>query len=256
MSDLSGVIPAATLVLMRPGRGAPELLAMERNANMAFAPGAVVFPGGRIEADDVRLAESIAPNIEHAAARIAAIRETIEEVGIAAGVASPLEPAALSQVRRRLASGEPFSRIAGELGVELDLAALTPFAHWCPPENPVRRFDTLFFIAEGPADAPLAEVDNLEAVRSFWATAPQILMDAKAGRLHLIFPTKRNLERLAQFSSIDEARADAAAYPLQRVISRTEVREGARWICIPEGMGYPVTAERMDEAALGWEHRQ
>ena len=50
MPDLQPPIPAATLVLMRQsGRGAPELLMMERPGHMAFAAGALVFPGGRIE---------------------------------------------------------------------------------------------------------------------------------------------------------------------------------------------------------------
>ena len=56
MSDLPEPIPAATLVLMRPApSGPPELLMIERTGNMAFAAGALVFPGGRIDADDQRL---------------------------------------------------------------------------------------------------------------------------------------------------------------------------------------------------------
>jgi len=49
MNDLPDPIPAATLVLMRKAqRGAsPQILMMERTANMAFAAGALVFPGGR-----------------------------------------------------------------------------------------------------------------------------------------------------------------------------------------------------------------
>ena len=46
-------IPAATLVLFRdhPGR-APDLLFVERAKTMAFAGGAIVFPGGRVDPGD------------------------------------------------------------------------------------------------------------------------------------------------------------------------------------------------------------
>lgn len=253
MPDLRPVIPAATLVLMRPGAQAPELLAMERAGKMAFAPGAIVFPGGRIDPDDYVLAERIGGGLEHAAARITAIRETIEEVGIAAGFA--IAPAAerVPALRSALSAGEPFSALLERFGLTLDLAALTPFAHWCPPNNPVRRFDTLFFVAEAAPDADPPQADQFEAVHSFWASARHILDEADAGRLTIIFPTRRNLERLAQFSNIEEARADAAAHPLQLIETYIEERDGERWLCIPEGLGYPVTAQRIATVRRGWE---
>ena len=54
-----GAIPAATLVIMRPsGNGGPdEILMVKRASNMAFAAGAVVFPGGRVDPDDHLVAE-------------------------------------------------------------------------------------------------------------------------------------------------------------------------------------------------------
>jgi 8-oxo-dGTP pyrophosphatase MutT (NUDIX family) len=254
MPELAPAIPAATLVLMRPGPQAPELLAMERAAEMAFAPGAIVFPGGRIDADDYTLADRIGGTLEHAAARITAIRETLEEVGIVAGFATAPAADLIPDLRSALAAGEPFSALLERFGLALDLAALTPFAQWCPPFNPVRRFDTLFFVADAPSDADPPQADQSEAVHSFWACARHILDEADAGRLTVIYPTRRNLERLAQFASIEEARADAAAHPVQRVETYIEERDGERWLCIPEGLGYPVTAERIGTVRRGWEH--
>ena len=54
-------IPAATLVLVRDRpAGPPELLMVERAAGMAFAGGALVFPGGRIDPADHHGEEDLA----------------------------------------------------------------------------------------------------------------------------------------------------------------------------------------------------
>jgi len=249
MSDpLPEPIPAATLILMRPaaGGGAPEILMMERAHTMAFAAGALVFPGGRIEADDHASAAIFAPSLEDGAARVAAIRETIEETGIAPALQpAPAEPDAL---RQRLGAGDPFVAILADLGLNLDLDALTPFARWCPNFRETRRFDTHFYLAEAPAGANVTSADQTEAVSAFWASAESVLEDLDAGRAHAIFPTRRNLERLALFASLDEARADAARHPVRQITPWVEEREGRRFVCIPEDAGYPVTSEPFDTA--------
>ncbi|HEV2593806.1 MAG TPA: NUDIX hydrolase, partial [Sphingomicrobium sp.] len=51
-------IPAATLIVVRErSEGPPELLMVERAGSMAFAAGAWVFPGGRIDESDCRIGE-------------------------------------------------------------------------------------------------------------------------------------------------------------------------------------------------------
>jgi 8-oxo-dGTP pyrophosphatase MutT (NUDIX family) len=247
MTDLPEPIPAATLILMRPAPcGPPELLMIERAGNMAFAAGALAFPGGRIDPDDRALAQ--AQSLKDAAARIAAIRETIEETGLAPGLAPAPDAQAAADLRRRMAAGGCFSDLLGEFGVALDLHALTPFARWCPNFRETRRFDTLFFLAEAPAGGQEASADETEAVRSFWASAADVLRELDAGRAHAIFPTRRNLERLARFGSIQEARADAARHPVRKITPWVEERDGVRFVCIPEGIGYPVTAEAYETA--------
>ena len=69
-------IPAATVVVMREREGGPpRLLTVTRGRSMAFAGGALAFPGGRIDESDRKLAEGI--DDRHAAGKIAAIRETL-----------------------------------------------------------------------------------------------------------------------------------------------------------------------------------
>jgi 8-oxo-dGTP pyrophosphatase MutT (NUDIX family) len=247
MNDLPDPIPAATLVLMRPSTsGPPELLMMERVKTMAFAAGALVFPGGRIDPDDVALAERIGGILDFAAARVAAIRETIEETGIAPGLSPAPDAATVSQMRRELEEGAAFSALLDAAGLTLDLSVLTPFARWCPTFKEARRFDTIFFVAEAPGGT--ASAAEAEAVRTLWATAEQVLEEANEGRARIIFPTRRNLERLARFASIDKARADAERYEVRKVVPWIEEREGTNWLCIPDDLGYPVTAELLETA--------
>ena len=246
MSDLPEPIPAATLVLMRAAAagGPPELLVTERTGHMAFAAGALVFPGGRIDADD----EATADRFGTDPARIAAIRETIEETGLAPGLTPAPDAATVAALRRGLADEEPFASLLEAHGLVVDPGALTLFARWCPNFRETRRFDTLFFLAEVPADAPEPEVSAHEAVRAFWASAGAILAELEAGRAHAIFPTRRNLERLARFGSIAEARADAARHRVEKITPWIEERGGETLLCIPEGIGYPVTTEPLETA--------
>lgn len=248
MSELPEPVPAATLVLMREGEsGPPQLLVMERTGHMAFAAGALVFPGGRIDAEDREAAERFA-GIPDSAARLAAIRETIEETGIVPAVAPPADPSLALRLRDGITQGRPLLDLLAENELALDLEALTPFARWCPNFRETRRFDTLFFLAEAPPGAAEPTISEAEAVRAFWASAADILAEIDSGRAHAIFPTRRNLERLARFASIEEARADAARHPVSRITPWVEDRDGAPHVCIPDDIGYPVTSEPLETA--------
>jgi len=249
-NDLPEAIPAATLVIFREGAGAPELLMVERAKAMVFAGGAMVFPGGRIDAGDHALAELLGGGAE-IAARIAAIRETIEEAGLPVGLKEHLPAEALEAMRAGLHAGKPFAEVLAEAGAELDPGPLVPWARWLPAHAHMRRFDTRFYLTELPADAPRATVDATENVRLVWATAQSVLDDADAGKLAIIFPTRRNLERLAQFASFAEAAAHARATPIRTVTPWNETRDGKEHLCIPADAGYPVTSELITSAMRG-----
>ena len=245
--DLPEAIPAATMILMRASDrgGPPEILMLERAETMAFAAGALVFPGGRIDPEDHSMAARF-PGIGDAAARIAAIRETIEETGVAPALRPSPDAAAL---REAMAAGRPFAHLLDEMRLAVDLDSLTPFARWCPNFREARRFDTLFYLAEAPAGGrTLHSADETESVHTFWASAATVLAEIEAGRAKAIFPTRRNLERLATFGSLAEARDDAARHPVRQITPWVEERDGKRFVCIPEGIGYPVTAEPYESA--------
>lgn len=202
-------IPAATLVVMREQlAGPPQLLMVERPRTMSFAAGAMVFPGGRIEPED-HLGTS---DLRQAAAR-AAVRETAEETGL-----------------------------------EVPLDGLVAFAHWRPDFVRHRRFDTFFFIAPCPPDAGELEPQPGECERAEWLAAEEVLRQVAEGQVSAIFPTLRNLERLALFASFAEARAHALAHPVETITPWIEEKDGEQWLTIPDHLGYPVTRERLETA--------
>lgn len=240
-------VPASTLVVMRPGSGpAPEILVVERAAAMAFAGGAIVFPGGRIDAADRELANRVGRAGD--AAKITAIRETIEESAVAVGLAGPIEPALGPRLQAELLAGAPFDQTLANHRLSLDLDALIPFARWMPAFKQPRRFDTLFFLAPTlPGDwQPLPQPGECEAAE--WATAAALLERIAAGQASAIFPTKRNLERIALHAGIYEAIADARSHSLDTIVPWVEQRDGVPCVCIPEDRGYPVTCEPVTSA--------
>ena len=240
-------IPAATLVVMRERAvGPPDLLTVTRGRAMAFAGGALAFPGGRVDAADHRLAQGLADDL--AAWKIAAIRETIEETAIPVALDPAPTPELAGDLQRRLHDGADFGAVLAHHGLELRLSFLTPFARWKPAFAQTRTFDTLFFLAAAPPGEWQPNPQEHECESAEWAAATDLLDRIAGGAAHAIFPTKRNLERLARFGSLDQAVADAAAFPLDTITPWVAEVAGEQHVCIPEGRGYPVTSEPLATA--------
>lgn len=233
MSD-TPPIPAATLVVVRDRQvGEPELLMVERAQGMAFAAGALVFPGGRIEDED-------------GSSEIAAIRETLEETAIPVGLAPVPSPQVAKALQRQLLDGAAFAQLLREHCLAPEPDALTPLARWVPGFHATRRFDTLFFVARAPAGEWEPSFVAGECSGAFWITATDALEREQRGEAQLIFPTRRNLERLALHPSFEAIRADAQAHPVEPITPWVEDIDGENFITIAEGLGYPVTREKLD----------
>lgn len=252
-ADGPKVVPAATVVIFRnaPAGGAPELLMVQRAKEMRFAGGAAVFPGGRIDPEDRELALALAPGADQeiAAARIAGIRETLEETGLVIATREPVSAAEAAQARALLLDRGALAPVLDRHGWTLELDRLPWFAHWCPPMD--GAFDTRFFLADLGTGAVDIAVDATENTRLFWASAEQALRLADAGEITVIFPTRRNLDRLALFASFDDACAQARQFPPARISANQEDRDGERWLVIPDGHGYPVLGQTLASARRG-----
>jgi 8-oxo-dGTP pyrophosphatase MutT (NUDIX family) len=208
---------------------------------MAFAAGAIVFPGGRVDDADRALAELLDRPAE--AAKIAAIRETIEESSIIAGLAGPVEPQLGRALQDELIGGVDFGALLARHGLTINFEALTPFARWMPAFKQPRKFDTLFFLARAPSGDWPPNPQPGECVAAEWASPAGLVERVARGEASAIFPTKRNLERLASHSDLEAALADALAHSLDTIIPWVEEIDGEPHVRIPDHRGYPVTSE-------------
>ncbi len=246
------LIPAATAVVFRHSSdGPPELLMVQRAKSMRFAAGAAVFPGGKVDAQDRDLSARLTPDHdpEIGAARIAAIRETLEETGLMLGLDQPVSAEQAAAARAMLLATGTLGTVLDTFGWRLDPARLVHFAHWCAPQK--RAYDTHFFLSDIGSGAVELAADETECTQLFWATAAGALAMAETGEISVIYPTRRNLERLALFDNFDEATAHAAQYPVQRIRATEVERDGTIWVEIPDGLGYPVLRQAITSVERG-----
>lgn len=159
---------------------------MRRPGGADFAPGAHVFPGGSVHAEDRLLGDPV---------KGAAIRELFEELGIllargAGGLAGQREAA---RIRHRVAHGVSFAAALREALLEPAMEELTYFARWVTPVQLQRRFDTRFYLARLPPGQTVhpqpGEVDHW-----LWTTPAEALADAD---FTMVFVTRSILQMLA-----------------------------------------------------------
>lgn len=255
MTQVPPEIPAATLVVFRRGPvgGPPELLMVVRADTMSFAGGMAVFPGGRVDPADRTLAEALgADDPDEASHRIAALRETIEETGLVPGLSQRFTASEAAALRAEVTGAGALGPVLERRGLTVDLDALIPFARWCPRGMSHNRiFDARFYLADLGTGAVDLAVDATENSRLFWISARDALARADSGELSVIFPTRRNLERLAQFASFAEAKAHAKAHEVRMIVPQIAKRDGREALTIPDDLGYPVTYEALDRAMRG-----
>lgn len=249
--DRQQIVEASTVIVFRNGTaGNPEILMIQRAKQLAFAGSAVVFPGGKVHESDRHLAAQLQECGEDAAARIACIREVIEETGLVIGIAQRASADEARDARMMLAETEDLAPVLNRFGWRLDLGALTPFARWVPTFKPGRIFDTRFYLADLGTGGVELSPDLGEATRLFWATASSALSEIESGEIKAIYPTRRNLERLARFNSFSAAVEHARTLPVATV-SPWISREGSvDMLRIPDGLGYPVTVAPLSQISL------
>jgi 8-oxo-dGTP pyrophosphatase MutT (NUDIX family) len=164
--------PAATVILLRQHRDIAQVLLLRRNHTLVFGGDHWVFPGGRVDAQDYITAADVSTD---AAARIAAVRETMEEARL-----------------------------------QLEMHSLTPVSHWTTPKPSPKRYSTAFFVTlYGQAEEVI--VDGSEIVDHQWLAARQAIEHYERGEKKMMTPTIHTLYEIARHPSAEDYIAMCAA---------------------------------------------
>ncbi len=249
----SNIRLAATLMIVSSRH---NVLMVRRNQNIAFAGGAYVFPGGRINpCDDLAGYNNFLANLEsnslekiQSAAKIAAIRETFEETGILFAKDKDdnwvFDRFAHDFATRKKIESNPeyFFEFIDENSFSPATDNLAAIAIWQPPEHITKRFLTWFFIILLDEEID-AIPDGHEAVEAIWISPKDAHSDAIARQKHIIFPTRCNLALLAHYHPAQTLFELASSRSAPVINPRPQMINGEMMLCIPENIGYPEYCE-------------
>lgn len=249
---------AATVMLLRAGHAGPlEVYMLRRKPSMAFAPGAMVFPGGSVDPRDAD--EQVAwtgPDAAHwgqifdappelaRALVCAAVRETFEESGVllagpSAGevVADTTSDEWEADRQALLDRSVSLAELLARRGLVLRADLLRPWSRWITPVMEPRRFDTRFFAAALPAGQRTRDVGG-EASAVAWIEPAAALAAGRRGELALMPPTMVSLTELAACDGLQGALTGQRE--VAPIIPEVQMREGAVWLTVPGIREYPA----------------
>ncbi len=250
---------AATVMIVRD-EPRFEVLMVKRTSRVAFAASAWVFPGGRVDDEDVNEASQEVTGLTDAEASkmldldagglawwIAGVRETVEEAGLLlVDAESNPTPAAIDAVRDAVhADSGLLVPTLREHDLRIDLSLMHEVARFITPLGPPRRFDTRFFLALAPHDQVVTP-DEGEVVEAKWIEPGHALELWHAEEFPLMSVTHRMLACLRRYTSAAEVMHHATTRPETRRV-RVNDPDGEYHVLLPEDPGY-------EDAELEIEH--
>ena len=233
----AAVLPAATVLLLRDAPEGLEVLMTRRSASASFAPGAYVFPGGRIEEADA-VAQAVATRRPaqsdlQLTQSVAAVRECFEELGVLLARhpdGRPVDPGVVTAMDRSTSSAVALADQCAARGLLLATDQVYTLAHWITDRDLPKRFDVPFLVARMP-EGQTPAADEAEQFEPCWVRPADALARHDAGSFFMIFPTVRTLQRLATYASVDAvlqacAPKDGAEKPLWASCPRAGLLRG------------------------------
>jgi recombination protein RecT len=229
---LAPLLQAATVLLLRDSAQGLEVLMTRRSMQASFAPGAYVFPGGGIELDDQKYASNqpvagieyarsaidfvVSRNTQsqqHTGWALAAIRESFEELGIVLAKQSTGQWVSQAQVSALNRHANFYTQMQAN-GFQLAAHEVHLLAHWITDRDMPKRFEVPFLVARMPeSQTPVA--DEKEQFAPEWVRPQDALARHEAKQFFMIFPTVRTLQKLADYTMVDEVlQACASEKPL------------------------------------------
>jgi len=242
--------PSSSVVLISPTN---QVLLLHRVKTSTSFPSAHVFPGGNVSAFHDGLApgpQEAGRHVDGPAYRLAAIRETFEESGIALAHDSSGKLLELSQQDRDSGrkiihgSKESFPDWLSARGGTPDVDGLIPFTRWITPVGPPKRFTTQMYLYFLPTSSrvldrtPLSSTEEtliptptpdggVEHTAAQFLPANKWIELASSGKLIMFPPQFFLLSMVAQFLNTNSPQPlDVATLEQQRSQLRDFARGG------------------------------
>lgn len=163
LSDEPAPRAAVSVIPVRSREGLLEVFVQHRALTMDFVPGAVVFPGGRVDPVDEGTADEWGVDV----ARACAVREVAEEAGAV-----------------------------------IDPAALIPWDRWITPIRYPKRFDVEFFLLPVVGGEEFVHQTE-EATHSDWMPVADLVRATEEGTLSLVPPTRTIVDELSALGTLE-----------------------------------------------------
>jgi 8-oxo-dGTP pyrophosphatase MutT (NUDIX family) len=236
-------IPSAAVILLRDSAGGIEVLMQRRRDQASAFAGVVVFPGGKVAAidahPDLHAAADLGPHEPFEPARqLAALRELFEESAILLARGNDARASLLPHRERLDKAPDLWPSLLAQHGLRLAADLLVPWARWVTPVFAPRRFDSTLFAAAAPPDQ--APVGGSEAEEYVWSRPLELLAAADREEIYLVFVTRMNLMRLAQYANVADALEAGRRGPHPTIQPAKAETPAGDMVRIPREAPYPV----------------
>lgn len=212
-----------------------------RSPSAKFMAKAWVFPGGRVDELDGRLAADLLfgdNEAEHLPWILAALRETVEEAGIW-----------LTDPPRAEELGDRAVYDVLEQAGEVFVADACYFANWITPADMPIRYDARFYATVVTKEL-LPIPDRHEIDLAEWVRPAAAILRAARREWLVPFPTHVTLERLAMAKTAAAFMEIAENEPVDTVQPRIKIEDdGSLRVVIPGEPGFDELPESSPDAA-------
>ena len=203
---------AATVILVRQGPESLEVFMLERPSRGDF-PELHVFPGGKVDPEDKRLAQNYDSSYERTSwglgaptpFAITAIRECFEEAGVlfvTTKANAQWSATAIEQYRQELLNSEySFAEFLQKRDLRLDFSKVHYFSHWITPEHAPARFNVRFFLATLPYQQEASHHIS-ETSSGSWISPRTALRNVAKKKWQMIVPTLTSLRMIAGYNQV------------------------------------------------------
>ncbi|MEN8143481.1 MAG: hypothetical protein ABFS14_00900 [Gemmatimonadota bacterium] len=217
--------PASTIVTARRRSAGFEVLLLKRPDTARFAAGVFVFAGGVVDSADhsddlVGILPAGFTGLVKAALA-AGLRELFEETGFLLSDKQVLAAEADRARRDLLSAATTFAAIVRQMNLSFRNLPVAYIARWVTPEKFSRRYDTHFFLTGAPGNDPDLTGELVDHV---WLRPAEAVRRFETGELPLLFPTRRTLEDLSRFGTLEEALAGYAEHEVKAILPKLLVK--------------------------------